>query len=37
MNVDYATSLGSVQQWKDLYTLWVEWKANNPSSQINRL
>ena len=36
---DYATSLGSVQQWKDLYTLWVEWKANKPSSnpQINRL
>ncbi len=36
---DYATSAGSVQDVKDLYTLWVEWKRNNPSNnpQINRL
>ncbi|WLW37385.1 hypothetical protein [Synechococcus phage S-RS29] len=36
---DYATSAGLVKDKNDLYTLWVEWKIDNPSDnpQINRM
>ncbi len=36
---DYATSAGLVKTANDLYTLWVEWKIDNPSDnpQINRM
>ena len=28
---DYATSAGLVKDNKDLYTLWSEWKEDNPT------
>ena len=28
---DYATSAGLVKDQKDLYTLWSEWKEDNPT------
>ena len=36
---DYVTSQGSVENVNDLYTLWVEWKVDNPSNspKTNRL
>ena len=37
---DLYTSLSASQVENDLYTLWMEWKANNPTDNpqvINRL
>ena len=36
---DYCASAGLVNDVNDLYTLWVEWKIDNPSDnpQVNRM